>query len=122
MAYNHEISYGISIGVLSSQPVNPHFTGRSLTQRNLLLWSNRIVLAAALLSLLVVGTGVTLWHQDAPGTVCSICYAAHLPAMRSLPVRTPVASYAIAWLVPTELLPTHAAPERHNFSPRGPPA
>jgi hypothetical protein len=85
-------------------------------------WPRLIALTAALAAVLVVATGITLWHQDSPGTVCSICYAAHLPAMRSLPVRTPVASYAIAWLVPTELLLTHAAPERLNSSPRAPPA
>jgi hypothetical protein len=73
-------------------------------------------------ALLVVASGATLWHQDSPGTTCSICYAAHLPAMRSLPVRTPVASYAIAWLVPAELLLTHATPAKLSSPPRAPPA
>lgn len=111
-----------ALSVLSSQPVNLHFARRRLAQRNLLLWSKRIVLATALLSLLAVGMGVTLWHQDTPGTVCSICYAAHLPAMRSLPVRMPVSSYAIAWLVPIGLPEAHPAPERNSSSPRAPPA
>jgi hypothetical protein len=73
-------------------------------------------------ALLVVATGATLWHQDSPGNACSICYAAHLPAMRSLPARTPVALYAIAWLVPAELLLNHATPERISSPPRAPPA
>jgi hypothetical protein len=85
-------------------------------------WPRLIVLSAALAALLVVATGAALWHQDSPGTPCSICYAAHLPAMSNLPVRTPVASDAVAWLVPAEFRVNQATPERLNAPPRAPPA
>jgi len=85
-------------------------------------WPRLLVLTAALAALLIVATGATLWHQDAPGTVCPICYAAHLPALRSVPARTPVASYTIAWVVPVDLLLDHATPETLSSAPRAPPA
>jgi hypothetical protein len=85
-------------------------------------WLRLVVLAAAVAAVLFVATGAALWHQDTPGTVCSICYAAHIPALRGAPLRTPVASYAVVWLVPADLLLDHAAPETLSSAPRGPPA
>jgi hypothetical protein len=108
--------------MLSSGLVSEPFFNPRGVRGNSAQWLRMIALTAALAALLVVASGATLWHQDAPGTVCSICYAAHLPAVRSLPVRTPVASRAIAWLVPVELLLDHATPERLSSSPRAPPA
>lgn len=75
-----------------------------------------------MVAVLFVATGVSFLHQDAPGTTCSICYAAHLPALRSVPTRTPVASSAVAWLVTADLLLDHAAPESLQSPPRGPPS
>jgi len=81
------------------------------------------VLAAAVAAFLFVATGAALWHQDAPGnSVCSICYAAHLPALSSMPTGTPAASCAVAWVVPVELRLNHATPDTLNSSPRAPPA
>ena len=108
--------------MLSCGPVTAPFFSRRGMRRNSAQWLRLIALTAAMVALLVVATGATLWHQDSPGTTCSICYAAHLPAMRSLPARTPVASRAIAWLVPADLLLNHATPERLNSAPRAPPA
>jgi hypothetical protein len=107
--------------MVSSEAVNEPFAGRSSFRRNPLRWPTRVVLAAAILSLLIVGTGMTLWHQDAPGTPCSICYAAHLPALRTLPAGTPVVSDAIVWLISTNFPLNHAAPEQLNSAPRAPP-
>jgi len=79
-------------------------------------------MSAALAALLVIATGVTLLHEDSPGTTCSICYAAHLPAMSSLPIRIPVVSDSVARLVHAQLRENHATPERLNAPPRAPPA
>jgi hypothetical protein len=108
--------------MLSFGPVTEPFSGWRNMRGKSPQWFRLIALTAALAALLVTSTGVTFWHQDSPGTVCSICYAAHSPALRSLPVRTPVASYALAWLIPAELLLTHATPQRLNSPPRAPPA
>src|SRR4051812_25147142 len=85
-------------------------------------WSRMFVLGVAMAALLFIGTGAAFLHQDAPGTQCSICHAAHLPTLRSVPARTPIASLAVAWLVPTELLLNHARPETLSSAPRAPPA
>ena len=108
--------------MLSSGPVKQHSSSRRSGRGNTRQWPSLIAFTTAIAVLLVVATGATLWHQDSPGTVCSICYAAHLPALRSLPAGTAVAPYAVAWLVPAELLLTHAAPERISSAPRAPPA
>ena len=87
-------------------------------------WLRVAVFTAALGALLFVATGATLWHQDAPGTAasCSICYAAHVPALSSMPAGTPAAPFAVAWVVPAELRLTHATPETLSSPPRAPPA
>jgi hypothetical protein len=74
-------------------------------------------------AILFVATGAALWHQDAPGaTFCPMCHAAHLPALRSVPARTPVISFAVTWAILPELRLNHATPETLNTSPRAPPA
>jgi hypothetical protein len=85
-------------------------------------WPKLLLLAAAMAGLLFLGTGASFLHQDAPGTFCSICYAAHIPALRSAPARIPVTSSAVAWLLPTELPLVRAAPETLSSAPRAPPA
>ena len=84
-------------------------------------WPRVVLFTAAMAAVLFVATGASFLHQDAPGTVCSICYAAHLPALHSAPVHTITASYAVARLVPAELLLDHATPDRLNSPPRAPP-
>ena len=86
-------------------------------------WPTLVVLTAAVASLLLVATGATLWHQDSPGTSsCSICYAAHLPALSSMPAGAPAASCDVAWLVTAELRLNHATPDALSSPPRAPPA
>ncbi len=80
------------------------------------------MLWAALAALLFLGTGAAYLHQDTPGTQCSICYAAHVPTLRAVPVRTPVAFFTLAWLLTFELLLSRTAPETSSASPRAPPA
>jgi hypothetical protein len=105
--------------MLSSGTVSEGFSsGRSNSPE----WLRLAVLAAALAAVLFVATGAALWHQDTPGTFCSICYAAHIPALRSALVRAPVTSSAVVRVVPVELRLNHATPETLNSSPRAPPA
>jgi len=94
---------------------------RRISPQRLRQWVGLAAFMVALASLLVFAAGASLWHQDSPGTACPICYATHLPAMRSLPAHTPVAATAIVRLVPAELLLTHATPDRLNSPPRAPP-
>jgi len=97
--------------------------GFSSMRRNSTSWPRLIVLTAAVAALLFVATGVTLWHHDSPGTSsCSICYAAHLPALSSMQAGTPAAPCAVPWAVPAELRLNHATPDTLNSPPRAPPA
>jgi hypothetical protein len=98
------------------------FPATASSRNQSLHWSRFLLLTAALAAVLFVGTGASFLHQDAPGTFCSICYAAHLPALRSLAFQAPDASFAVSWFVPAELLPQHATPEVGNSAPRAPPA
>ena len=86
-------------------------------------WLRLAVLAAAFAAVLFVATGASLWHQDAPGATasCSICYATHLPVLRSMPAGTPTAPLAVAWVITAELRLTHAEPDKLNSPPRAPP-
>jgi hypothetical protein len=88
-----------------------------------LRWLRLALLTAAGAALLFLATGAALWHHDAPGTTasCSICYAAHLPALSSMPAGTPAAAFAVAWFVAAELRLTHAAPDALSSAPRAPP-
>jgi hypothetical protein len=87
-------------------------------------WFRLVVLTAAVAALLFLSTGAALWHHDAPGKAasCSICLAAHLPALSNMPAGTPAAPRAVAWLVPAELRLNHATPDTLNSPPRAPPA
>jgi hypothetical protein len=96
--------------------------GSPITRSKSLQWPRIVLLTAAMVAVLFVASGASFLHQDAPGTICSICYAAHLPALRSAPVRTPVISSAVAWLVTADLRLDHAAPESLQSPPRGPPS
>src|SRR5438045_16737 len=89
--------------------------GNSIPLVSVLLW------CAACAGLLLVATGASYLHQGAPGTFCSICYVAHLPALNIVPVRIPVASFTVVRLVLVELLQNHSAPDVTNSSPRAPP-
>jgi len=86
-------------------------------------WLRLAMLTAAFAAVLFVATGAAFWHQDAPGAAasCSICYATHLPALSSMPVGTPAAPLAIAWVITAELRLTHTEPDKLNSPPRAPP-
>src|SRR3990172_1882921 len=80
--------------MLSSAPVRAPLYSRRISPQRLRQWVGLAAFMVALASLLVFAAGASLWHQDSPGTACPICYATHLPAMRSLPAHTPVAAPA----------------------------
>lgn len=86
-------------------------------------WLRLAVLTAALVAILFVGTGAAFWHHDAPGSAapCPICYAAHLPALRSASFDVQTAPTAVIWLVTQDLQFTHAAPQALHAPPRAPP-
>jgi hypothetical protein len=108
--------------MLSLPAVMEHFYSRRAIRANAAQWFKIAALTAALLSLLVVATGATLWHQDSPGTVCSICYAAHLPALRGSVTSTPTSPFVVCWIVTGASRVRHAEPESLQSPPRGPPS
>jgi uncharacterized membrane protein len=86
-------------------------------------WLRVAALAAAFAAILLVASGIWLWHTDAPGSeaTCLICHVAHMPVLLAtltalLSVLNPVAPVAPA-IVP---LP-HSAPAALSAPPRAPP-
>jgi H+/Cl- antiporter ClcA len=91
-------------------------------RRTSLQWPRLIALTAAVAALLIMAMGVTLWHQDSPGTICSICYAAHSPALRSAPASTASGPLVFCWVVARAVYLDRAEPESLQSPPRGPPS
>jgi hypothetical protein len=81
-------------------------------------------LTAALAAMLFVASGATLWHQDAPGSAatCPICYAAHLPALRSAPAAMTPTHSVVAWTIAPESWIAPPPPAALQPPPRAPPA
>ena len=83
-----------------------------------------LLLADALVAMLFVASGVSLWHVDAPGSeaTCPICHLAHMPVLRGLPTSTLAEPVLVAWIVPSETQAGHPAPVSPDSPPRAPPA
>jgi hypothetical protein len=92
--------------------------------RKQLRWLERATLVAAFAAALVLASGVSLWHWDAPGSeaTCSICHVAHMPALPGVFAGTSAILTASAWIVPVEICISHAAPCMLDSPPRAPPA
>jgi hypothetical protein len=108
--------------MLSFASVAEPSSSRRKTRTDSPRWPRLIALTAALAALLIVATGVTVWHQDSPGTVCPICYAAHSPALRSASTSAVSAPLVVAWAVIETLYLDHADAESLQWPPRGPPS
>jgi len=48
-----------------------------------LRWFRVAVLGTAFAAILLVASGISLWHSDAPGSeaTCPICHVAHMPVL-----------------------------------------
>lgn len=86
-------------------------------------WFHRVALGAALAAVLLIATGVPLWHTDAPGTAdtCPICHVAHISALPGAPSEPLAAPIAVTRLLLAEILFPHTPPAAVNPPPRAPP-
>jgi|SRR5580704_11933541 hypothetical protein len=88
------------------------------------VWLRHMALVAAIVAVLFVATGASLWHVDAPGSAatCPVCHLAHISVLPGMPVGGLATPTLVAWLVPAEARVAHAAPARLASPPRGPPS
>lgn len=86
-------------------------------------WLRLAVLATALAAVLLVASGASLWHHDAPGSeaTCPICHVAHMPVLSGMPGVPLSAPALVAWVMPAETQVAHVAPAALDFPPRAPP-
>ena len=101
-----------------------HSMGRMRKGKQQLRWLERATLVTALVAVLLMASGVTLLHWDAPGSeaTCSICHVAHMPALPGVFAGTSAVLAAGAWIVPVEIQVSHATPCTLDSPPRAPPA
>jgi hypothetical protein len=81
-------------------------------------------LTAAIVAVVLIATGVSLWHIDAPGSsaTCPICHFAHVSALPGLPAESVNVHLSVAWVLPGEAMAGNAAPVLRASAPRAPPA
>jgi hypothetical protein len=93
-------------------------------QRKFLRWLHAAVLVAACAAILLVASGISFWHTDAPGSeaTCPICHVAHMPVLPGTAASVPSTPSVVAWVLPAEVRVSHAAPAGLDSPPRGPPA
>jgi hypothetical protein len=92
--------------------------------RRSLPWLQATMLIAACAAILLVASGISFWHTDAPGSeaTCPICHAAHMPVLPGTATSALSAPNVVAWVVPAEALVSHSAPAGLDSPPRAPPA
>jgi hypothetical protein len=81
-------------------------------------------IAAAIIAVMLVASGASLWHIDAPGSAatCPICHFAHISVIPGLPAQSVSVPVRVAWLVSAESTAPNAAPILPASAPRAPPA
>src|ERR1700687_4330614 len=94
------------------------------SHRRSLRWLHATVLVAACAAILLVASGISFWHTDAPGSeaTCPICHVAHMPVLPGTATSALSAPNVVAWVVPAEALVSHSAPAGLDSPPRAPPA
>jgi len=87
-------------------------------------WLRLAMLGAALVAVVLVASGVLLWHSDAPGSLatCPICHVAHMSVLRAASGPIVAARIALAWVFPTNPLVGYSAAAERSSPPRAPPA
>ena len=93
-------------------------------RRKSLPWFHVAAWTAACIAILLVASGVWLWHTDAPGSeaACPICHVAHMPVLPGMPARVPSVFRVVASVAPAEARSSHSAPVDLAAPPRAPPA
>lgn len=93
-------------------------------RRKSLRWFRVAVLAAACTAILLVASGIWLWHTDAPGSeaTCPICHVAHMPVLPGAPTGVLSVFCVVASVALAEVQLLHSAPVGLSSPPRAPPA
>src|SRR5271154_4744990 len=88
-----------------------------------LRWFRAAVLATAFAAILLVASGISFWHTDAPGSeaTCPICHVAHMPVLPGTAASASSAPGIVAWVELAEAKISHSAPAGLDSPPRGPP-
>jgi hypothetical protein len=86
-------------------------------------WLRLALVAAAIAAVLLVASGASLWHYDAPGSeaTCPICHLAHMPVLSGAPSALLFALAPVAWIAPVKRRVADVAPAASDFPPRAPP-
>ena len=86
-------------------------------------WLHLAAVTAAVVAVMLIATGASLWHIDAPGSAatCPICHFAHISALPGLPAETVSVHVTVADLPPAAPLLSALAPVLATASPRAPP-
>jgi hypothetical protein len=86
-------------------------------------WLRLAVLATAIAAVLLVASGASLWHYDAPGSeaTCPICHLAHMPVLSGTPGVVLSAPAPLSWVTVAPARAAHVAPAALDCPPRAPP-
>jgi hypothetical protein len=98
--------------------------GPNYRHRRSLSWFRVALLAAACAAILLVASGISLWHTDAPGSeaTCPICHVAHMPVLPGTATSFLSTPGVVAWVALAEAQISHSTPARPDSPPRAPPA
>jgi hypothetical protein len=99
------------------------FRDGPFAHRKSLGWFRVAVLAAACIAIVLVASGISFWHTDAPGSeaTCPICHVAHMPVLLGTVPGISTLS-VVAAVAPVEIRLSHSAAVDLASPPRAPPA
>jgi hypothetical protein len=85
---------------------------------------NLATILVAVLAVLFIGTGASIFHIDPPGSAatCPFCCLAHISALPGVAIELPLVIAAIEAIAPSEVPFTYAAPTSLILHSRAPPA
>jgi hypothetical protein len=95
------------------------------TRRSSLRWLHVAVFSSACVATLLIASGVSFWHTDAPGSddaTCPICHLAHMPVMPGTAASVSIKLTIFAWFVQADVREGYVAPPSLDSPPRAPPA
>jgi hypothetical protein len=92
-------------------------------RRRSLCWFRVAVLVAACAAVVLMASGIWLWHTDTPGSqaACPICHVAHMPVLLGTFASVPSVFDVVASLAPAVVRFPYSAPVRIAAAPRAPP-
>jgi hypothetical protein len=98
--------------------------GPIVVHRRSLRWLHVAVFIAACAAILLVASGISFWHTDAPGSeaTCPICHVAHMPVLPGTATSVLSTPGVVAWVALAEGQISHLTPARPDSPPRAPPA